>query len=92
MAFVEQPEFSLSLTLYGGDISILPGLEAYLQNFVRDSILRCAAHAAACHARTSWPSWGGKSSTPQGQACTPTGMIMLHHHWGGGVIAQLLWQ
>ena len=42
VAFVEQPQFSLSLTLYGGDISILPGLEAYLQNFVRDSILRRA--------------------------------------------------
>ena len=40
VAFVEPPSFSLALTLYGGDISILPGLEAYLQNFVRDSILR----------------------------------------------------
>ena len=38
---MESPHFSLSLTLYGGDISILPGLEAYLQNFVRDAILRC---------------------------------------------------
>ena len=42
VAFVEPPSFSLALTLYGGDISILPGLEAYLQNFVRDSILRCS--------------------------------------------------
>ena len=41
VAFVEQPHFSLSLTLFGGDISILPGLEAYLQNFVRDQLLRC---------------------------------------------------
>ena len=39
---MEPPSFSLALTLYGGDISILPGLEAYLQNFVRDSILRCS--------------------------------------------------
>ena len=45
VAFVEAPHFSLSLTLYGGDISILPGLEAYLQNFVRDSILRCRLYS-----------------------------------------------
>lgn len=41
VAFVEMPSFSLNLTLYGGDVSFLPGLEAYLSSFVKDSILRC---------------------------------------------------
>lgn len=40
VAFVEMPSFSLNLTLYGGDVSFLPGLEAYLSSFVKDSILR----------------------------------------------------
>ncbi|KAK9807354.1 hypothetical protein WJX73_005591 [Symbiochloris irregularis] len=40
VAFVEVPKFSLNLTLYGGDISFLPGLEAWLTAFVKDNVLR----------------------------------------------------
>lgn len=33
------PRFSFDLTAYGGDLSILPGLEAWLHGLVKDAVL-----------------------------------------------------
>ena len=37
---VSQPEFSYSLSVQGGDITFLPGLEVFINSFVRDIVLR----------------------------------------------------
>lgn len=36
VSFVEQPHFNYALTVYGGDISFLPGLEVFINSFIRD--------------------------------------------------------
>lgn len=40
IAFVEMPNFNFDLTLYGGDIGFLPGLEAWITTVIKDSVLR----------------------------------------------------
>ncbi|KAA6419256.1 MAG: hypothetical protein FRX49_10780, partial [Trebouxia sp. A1-2] len=40
VAFVEMPNFNFDLTLYGGDIGFLPGLEAWITSVIQDSVLR----------------------------------------------------
>lgn len=40
VAFVEMPNFNFDLTLYGGDIGFLPGLEAWITTVIKDSVLR----------------------------------------------------
>ena len=40
LAFVEQPQFSFDVQLYGGDMNMLPGLEEWLTTFVRYSLLK----------------------------------------------------
>ncbi|KAL3139207.1 hypothetical protein ABBQ32_005978 [Trebouxia sp. C0010 RCD-2024] len=40
VAFVEMPNFNFDLTLYGGDIGFLPGLEAWITTTIKDSVLR----------------------------------------------------
>ena len=90
VAFVEPPSFSLALTLYGGDISILPGLEAYLQNFVRDSILRCACHRCSqlsaafrvsmTNFLTAWGPLGYLAEQAQQLLCLPAGLIGASTH------------
>lgn len=37
---MSQPEFSYSLSVQGGDITFLPGLEVFINSFVRDAVLR----------------------------------------------------
>ena len=39
VSLVEQPQFGFELTLYGGDITLLPGLEAWLTAVIRDAVL-----------------------------------------------------
>lgn len=39
VAFVEMPNFNFDLTLYGGDIGFLPGLEAWITAVIKDSVL-----------------------------------------------------
>ncbi|KAL0027376.1 hypothetical protein WJX79_006298 [Trebouxia sp. C0005] len=36
VSFVEQPHFNYALTVYGGDISFLPGLEVFINSFIKD--------------------------------------------------------
>ncbi len=36
------PNFNFDLTLYGGDIGFLPGLEAWITTVIKDSVLRYA--------------------------------------------------
>lgn len=40
LAFVEQPQFSFDVQLYGGDLNMLPGLEEWLTTFVRSTLLK----------------------------------------------------
>ena len=40
VALTEVPKFSFDLTVYGGDISVLPGLEAWLHGLIQDAVLR----------------------------------------------------
>ncbi|KAK9792991.1 hypothetical protein WJX73_001056 [Symbiochloris irregularis] len=40
LAFVEQPQFSFDVALYGGDMNMMPGLEEWLTTFVRQIILK----------------------------------------------------
>ncbi|BDA48413.1 Synaptotagmin-2 [Coccomyxa sp. Obi] len=40
VSLVEMPDFSFDLEVLGGDITLLPGLEAWLNSFVRQSVLR----------------------------------------------------
>ena len=37
---MEEPAFSFGLTVQGGDLSFLPGLEAFVSSFVRQAVLR----------------------------------------------------
>jgi len=46
VAFVEMPNFNFDLTLYGGDIGFLPGLEAWITTVIKDSVLRSACLSA----------------------------------------------
>lgn len=56
VAFVEMPNFNFDLTLYGGDIGFLPGLEAWITTVIKDSVLRystsCLASALQCMAKS----------------------------------------
>lgn len=47
VAFVEMPNFNFDLTLYGGDIGFLPGLEAWITAVIKDSVLRCVCKGRA---------------------------------------------
>ena len=49
VAFVEMPNFNFDLTLYGGDIGFLPGLEAWITTVIKDSVLRSHCHPKAVH-------------------------------------------
>ena len=40
VSLVEQPEFSYNLSVQGGDITFLPGLEVFINSFVRDAVLK----------------------------------------------------
>ena len=40
IALTEVPKFSFDLSVYGGDISVLPGLEAWLHGLIQDAVLR----------------------------------------------------
>lgn len=40
VSLVSQPDFSYNLSVQGGDITFLPGLEAFINSFVRDLVLR----------------------------------------------------
>lgn len=37
---MEQPTVSYGIVVQGGDISFLPGLEAFINNFLRDHVLQ----------------------------------------------------
>ena len=40
VSLVSQPEFSYNLSVQGGDITFLPGLEAFINSFVRETVLQ----------------------------------------------------
>lgn len=40
VSLVGQPDFSFDLNVYGGDLTILPGLEGFLSGFIRDIVLQ----------------------------------------------------
>ena len=40
VALVDVPEFGFDLTLYGGDLTLLPGLESFLSTVLRDFVIR----------------------------------------------------
>ncbi|KAK9812293.1 hypothetical protein WJX73_010507 [Symbiochloris irregularis] len=40
ISLVAQPEFTYNLSVQGGDITFLPGLEAFINSFLRDTVLR----------------------------------------------------
>ena len=48
IAFVEMPNFNFDLTLYGGDIGFLPGLEAWITAVIKDSVLRWVLTNMVC--------------------------------------------
>ena len=60
VAFVEMPNFNFDLTLYGGDIGFLPGLEAWITTVIKDSVLRYAYLL---------PHFGKPSSPPSVYTC-----------------------
>ena len=37
---MDVPDFTFNLTLYGGNLMIVPGLEAFLQSFIRNVLLK----------------------------------------------------
>ena len=39
-ALVEMPSFSFDITVYGGDATFLPGLEAWINSLIKDTVLR----------------------------------------------------
>ena len=40
VALVEMPNFSFDVTIYGGDASMVPGLEQWLSAFMKDRVFR----------------------------------------------------
>ena len=40
VALVEMPKFSFDVTMYGGDVSLVPGLEKWLTQFMKDTVFR----------------------------------------------------
>ena len=40
VSLVEEPDFSFSIQLQGGDITFLPGLELWLSSFIKDVLLQ----------------------------------------------------
>ena len=54
VAFVEMPSFNFDLTLYGGDIGFLPGLEAWITAVIKDSVLRYGTHANHSQIKLGW--------------------------------------
>ena len=40
-ALVEMPKFSFDVTMYGGDVSLVPGLEQWLTTFMQETVFRC---------------------------------------------------
>ena len=49
VALVEMPKFSFDVTMYGGDVSLVPGLEQWLTTFMKDTVFRSAFYQAnAC--------------------------------------------
>ena len=40
ISLVAQPEFTYNLSVQGGDITFLPGLEVFINSFIRESLLR----------------------------------------------------
>lgn len=40
VSLVEQPTVSYGIVVQGGDISFLPGLETFINNFLRDHVLQ----------------------------------------------------
>ena len=45
------PDFSFDLQVLGGDVTLLPGLEAWLNSYVRHSLLRCAPFCSHAHSK-----------------------------------------
>lgn len=40
VALVEPPDFSYGLMIQGGDISFMPGLESWLNGFIKTAVLQ----------------------------------------------------
>ncbi|KAK9824188.1 hypothetical protein WJX72_008409 [[Myrmecia] bisecta] len=39
-SLVEMPKFSFNINVYGGDVTLLPGIETWMNAFIRDQVLR----------------------------------------------------
>ena len=40
VSFIEMPEFSYNLNVYGGDVTFLPGLEVWLNSLMREKVFQ----------------------------------------------------
>lgn len=40
VSLVGLPNFSFDMHVYGGDMSLLPGLEGFISSFIRDIVLK----------------------------------------------------
>ena len=41
IAFVDMPSFSFDLNMYGGDLTLLPGVEMWLNSIIKEYVLGC---------------------------------------------------
>ena len=49
VSLVDMPDFSFDLDVLGGDVTLLPGLEAWLNSLIRSSVLMCALCGCPLH-------------------------------------------
>jgi hypothetical protein len=45
-SLVQPPKYHYHLSLYGGDLTLLPGVEAWLDSVINDCVIQCVATAA----------------------------------------------
>jgi hypothetical protein len=45
-SLVQPPKYHYHLSLYGGDLTLLPGVEAWLDSVINDCVIQCVAIAA----------------------------------------------
>lgn len=74
VAFTEMPRFSFGLSLLGGDVSVLPGLEAWLHSLFSDAVLR---PMVLPEKRVAWP--GGRGGACS--RCTAVSGVPAAPHW-----------
>ena len=97
ISLVDMPDFSFDLDVLGGDITLLPGLEAWLNNLIRSSVLRCAPPPRKAHSlpATAQPSPAQPSPAQPSPAHVMKGMThcssadhlpsLPHAHYGSAL-------